>query len=69
MQEVAGSNPGRCIEFFIFFCLHFLFYGKNLAHKELINTMCFLNMFISTLPGYIGIILLIVTSPVMQIQV
>ena len=39
MQEVAGSNPGRCIDFFfflIFFCLHFFFHGKNLAHKELI---------------------------------
>ena len=34
MHEVAGSNPGRCIDFF-FFCLHFFFHGKNFAYKEL----------------------------------
>ena len=34
MQEVAGSNPGPG-DFFFFFCLHFFFHGKNLAHKEL----------------------------------
>ena len=31
MHEIAGSNPGRCNDFFA--CT--FFYGKNLVHKEL----------------------------------